>query len=40
MLTFGEQIDYELLCLNYLTIQGNESVVNTKEIAEKYNIPN
>lgn len=38
MLTFSKKIDYSLLALSYLT-HTSERPVNTKEIAEEYDIP-
>jgi Rrf2 family protein len=38
MLTFSKKIDYSLLALSYLT-RTSERPVNTKEIAEEYDIP-
>lgn len=39
MLSLSKKTDYALLALSYLTEVGAERAANTKEIAEKYDIP-
>ncbi len=39
MLSLSKKTDYALLALSYLTEVGSERAANTREIAEKYDIP-
>ena len=39
MLSLSKKTDYALLALCYLTQSGTDRAVNTKEIAEQYDIP-
>ena len=39
MLSLSKKVDYALLALSYLTRPAQGRVVNTKEIAEEYDIP-
>lgn len=39
MLSLSKKTDYALLALSYLTQTGDARAVNTKEIAEKFDIP-
>lgn len=39
MLRLSKKIDYGLLAMTYIAFHENSRIVNTKEIAEEYNIP-
>ncbi len=39
MLKLSKKIDYGLMAIHYMVIHNSESVANTKQIAEEYNIP-
>ncbi|MBI1822229.1 MAG: Rrf2 family transcriptional regulator [Nitrospirae bacterium] len=39
MLKLSKKIDYALIAMHYIAFMENDQVVNTKTIAEKYNIP-
>jgi Rrf2 family protein len=39
MLKLSKKTDYALMAIQYMAFKGTERVVNTKEIAEEYNIP-
>ena len=39
MLRLSKKIDYALIAMHYIAFMENDQVVNTKTIAEKYNIP-
>ena len=39
MLRVSKKIDYALIAMHYIAFMENDQVVNTKAIAEKYNIP-
>jgi len=39
MLKLSKKTDYALMAVQYMASKGTERVVNTKEIAEEYNIP-
>jgi Rrf2 family cysteine metabolism transcriptional repressor len=39
MLKISKKIDYALIAMHYIAFMENDQVVNTKSIAEKYNIP-
>lgn len=39
MLRLSKKIDYALIAMDYIAFMENDQIVNTKTIAEKYNIP-
>ena len=39
MLKLSKKTDYALMAVQYMSSGGADRVVNTKEIAEEYNIP-
>ncbi|MBI1819994.1 MAG: Rrf2 family transcriptional regulator [Nitrospirae bacterium] len=39
MLRLSKKIDYALIAMDYIAFIENDQIVNTKTIAEKYNIP-
>lgn len=39
MLKLSKKIDYGLIAINHIALQADETIVNTKRIAEEYDIP-